>query len=164
MGYYLAGLFRGRCHLARNDAKHAFQIHCVPRESTVNFHGNGSPNGHSPGIFHVECASPNARKDNRFEIDWRTWLECLGAQRDVQPLTLAGTGHFACVRRGTFHVEYSTRAEYSPGMAVRRAVPVEIRRGFPGNAVNLKSMFRVIPGKMAAPADKVQRDNSLNNE
>ena len=34
----------------------------------------------------------------------------------------------------------------------------------PGNAVNLKSMFRVIPGKMAAPADKVQRDCSPNNE
>ena len=58
---------------------------------------------------------------------------------------------------------YFTRAEYSRGMAVRRAVPVEIHRGFPGNAANLKNMFRVIPGKMAVPTDKVQGDNSPNN-
>ena len=45
-------------------------------------------------------------------------------------------------------------------MALWGAIPVEIHRGFPGNVIKLKNMFRVIPGKMA----KAQRDNSPNNE
>ena len=41
---------------------------------------------------------------------------------------------------------------------------MEIHRGITGNMVNLKSMFHVIPGKMAAPTNKVWRDNSPNKE
>ena len=53
--YFLIGLLSlqivGGCrHLARNNMKHTSQIHHIPWECTVDFHRNGSPNGHSLGI------------------------------------------------------------------------------------------------------------------